>query len=332
MNGNMYLNLLMFISILMSVRNEAKYLRACLDSIREQTHQNWELVVVDDHSSDKTVSILEEYAKKDQRIKWSANKGKGILPALQQAFDLSNGSFITRMDGDDLMPSYKLSVLLDLLVNAPVRTIATGKVRYFSDNEVSDGYRRYEHWLNSRCELNDHWKWVYRECVIASPNWLCRREDMIEIGGFKSQKYPEDYDLVLQWYTNDFRIACTGEITHLWREHTERTSRQSIIYNQGSFFTLKLSYLVKEFSTQDFLVLGTGQKARQCIKQLEYLGRIVFKFNERNDPTNKRHINNLPSNAGILILGTYPDAPERKELENFIFQRGYVFGQNAFYV
>jgi len=322
----------MSIAILMTVQNEEKYLRECLDSICAQTFQDWELFVVDDHSQDTTREILSEYSNLDERIKWSVNCEKGIIPALQLALESSKGEFITRMDGDDVMPPKKLEVLKQLLDSAGPKTIATGKVRYFSSSPVSEGYLRYENWLNERCVKKDHWKWVYRECVIASPNWMCRRKDLLELGGFSVNKYPEDYDLVLNWYSNRFDVVSSAEITHYWREHSERISRNSKIYDQSSFFELKLSYVSKEFISQTFYVIGTGQKAQLCHKKLISMHRKVECFNEPNDHSSERHISKLPSNAGILLIGIYPDESERFELEQFISGKGYVIGQNAFYL
>ncbi len=66
------------ISILMPARNAGKYLEACLQSIIQQTYVDWELIIVDDHSTDNTVGIIKKYAKADQRIHWYTNKGKGL--------------------------------------------------------------------------------------------------------------------------------------------------------------------------------------------------------------------------------------------------------------
>ncbi len=319
------------VSILSPVRNEAKYLNACLDSIRDQSYRDWELIVIDDHSEDKTAVILEEYAELDVRIKWYPNKGKGILPALQQAFELSSGDFVTRMDGDDLMPSYKLEKLHELLEHAPPRTIATGKVRYFGETEVSEGYRRYEQWMNEHCEKNDHWDWVYRECVIASPNWLCRRKDLIELGGFSNLSYPEDYDLVLKWYQNNYQVVSTNEMTHLWREHTERTSRNSPVYDQESFFQLKIPYMLQEFPTEQIIVLGVGQKARLC-KDLLTRSERQFTALENKEAFSQPELLELPIENSILLIAVYPEDAERMRLLEILNTKGFVCGKNAFFV
>ena len=84
------------VSILVPFKNTSNYLSACIDSILLQSYTNWELVIVDDHSTDQSFKIAENYAKKDPRIKLLKNKGTGIISALQTAYKNSVGKFITR--------------------------------------------------------------------------------------------------------------------------------------------------------------------------------------------------------------------------------------------
>ena len=88
----------------MPVKDTAKYLPACLDSILSQTYTNWELIAVDDGSSDNSFSILQEYEKKDQRIVALQNPESSLLKALRYGYANSNGELIHRMDSDDKMP------------------------------------------------------------------------------------------------------------------------------------------------------------------------------------------------------------------------------------
>ena len=315
------------VSVLMSVKNEAKFIRECVDSILAQTHQKWELLITDDHSTDNTAHILEEYSKVDSRIKWKLNKKTGIIPALSQAYSLANGDYITRMDGDDIMPVRKLEQLLNLLSSQPPQTIATGKVQYFSDNEISKGYQSYENWLNDLCEHQNHADWIYRECVIASPNWLCRRETIDKIGGFNELKYPEDYDLVLKWHTHNCQFVATTEVTHLWRDHPERTSRNSKVYEQKSFFELKLPYFVRNFPNKHIYILGEGPKAKMTSRNLNQL-----EISHTNIINNKSSLSELVPGAGVALLAVYPDTQSRFEIEEILRSKGYVLGENVFYV
>ena len=59
----------------------------------------------------------------------------------------------------------------------------------------SEGYLKYEYWLNDRIDQNDHYKHIYRECVIASPNWISKKQDLIQYKIFENLNYPEDYSM-----------------------------------------------------------------------------------------------------------------------------------------
>ena len=95
----------------MPVKNAGKFLHECLQSIRDQTEAKWELIAVNDHSTDDSKQILQHFAQNDARIKVLENKGSGIISALQTGYQLTTGNFIHRMDADDVMPIIKLKVL-----------------------------------------------------------------------------------------------------------------------------------------------------------------------------------------------------------------------------
>lgn len=318
------------ISIVMTVKNEAQYLAACFDSILAQDYPHWELICVDDHSSDETFQIAADYQTRDTRIRVLKNDGSGILPGLILAYRHSRGNFITRMDGDDLMPHDKLSTLLVLCKQHP-GTVATGKVRYFSTDTVSPGYQAYENWLNQLCDTQTHHNWVYRECVIASPNWLCERETFERVGGFEGLSYPEDYDLVLKWVTDGVPISASTQVTHLWCEHPERTSRNSKVYEQKSFFELKFTYLASELAGKSVFLMGSGDKARLARQLLSRYGvsctQVVQQGGEGAlSPTD------LPFGEGVVLVAVYPPERERKLLVEFLEHRGYFQGENMHFL
>ena len=104
------------VSVIMPVKNEESFLEDCLQSIVDQSEKNWELIAIDDHSEDKTMAILQLFAKKDHRIKVYPNPGKGIVPALRFAFQKTEGEYVCRMDGDDLMHPDKILLLKQALI------------------------------------------------------------------------------------------------------------------------------------------------------------------------------------------------------------------------
>lgn len=91
------------ISVIMSVYNGETYLKEAIESVINQTFQNWELVVINDCSTDSTSTILAEFASRDERIKVHTNEVNLKLPAsLNKAISLSSGKYIARMDADDI--------------------------------------------------------------------------------------------------------------------------------------------------------------------------------------------------------------------------------------
>ncbi|MBT8287851.1 MAG: glycosyltransferase, partial [Bacteroidia bacterium] len=172
------------ISILTPFKNTSAYLDDCLLSIINQSYKNWELVIVDDHSTDSSYDIVKQWAEEDARIKLFRNTGSGIIEALRHAFHESQGTLITRMDSDDIMYSNKLEHMAGQLLDSGFGHVALGQVQYFGDDGISEGYSKYEHWLNKLTERGSNYTEIYKECVIPSPCWMVYREDLERCGAF----------------------------------------------------------------------------------------------------------------------------------------------------
>jgi glycosyltransferase involved in cell wall biosynthesis len=258
------------ISIIMPVKNTAQYLPDCLESIVNQDEINWELMAVDDHSSDSSASIIQQYANADSRIQLLQNQGVGIIHALRTGYQKSSGNFITRMDSDDKMDINKLSTMKQQLIEKGEGHVATGLVKYFSDSELGNGYLRYEHWLNGLTQSGNNFSEIYKECVIPSPSWMMYRSDLEAIGAFRHNTYPEDYDLCFRMYQHGLKVLPSQEILHFWRDYSHRTSRTSAHYADNSFLQLKLNYfLLLDFNPNKELVLwGAGKKGKWLAKKL----------------------------------------------------------------
>lgn len=257
------------ISILTPYRNAEKYIRETALSVLGQTHEAWEWILVNDHSEEDELTRLADLLD-DPRIILLENKGKGIVDALCTALGKAQGEFVTRMDADDVMPDFKLAKLLEGLRDN-VCQVVTGKSRYFSQAEsISTGYLAYENWLNERVDQQDFYESIYRECTLASGNWMMRRSDLEKCGGFEGLMYPEDYDLLFRWYASGYPIRGLDLVTHWWRDHDARTSKTSSDYAQKAFFSLKVArFTALDWNSKQLLIVnGTGQKGRLTAKVL----------------------------------------------------------------
>ena len=109
----------MKIAILMSTYNGEKYLVQAIDSILNQTYQNFEFIIIEDSSTDNSLDILEEYAKKDSRIKIikkEKNIGiKGFIKNLNLGISIAKGKYIARMDADDISLPERFQKQVDFL-------------------------------------------------------------------------------------------------------------------------------------------------------------------------------------------------------------------------
>lgn len=104
------------ISILVPVYNTEKYISQCLDSIISQTYNNFEVIIVDDGSTDQSGTICDEYASKDERFKVVHQKNSGVAMARIAAFESCHGKYITFIDSDDFVSSDYLEKLVKYMI------------------------------------------------------------------------------------------------------------------------------------------------------------------------------------------------------------------------
>lgn len=279
------------VSILIPAKNEAAFLNQCLVSIQNQTYDNWECIVIDDHSTDDTFELIQQFSKKDKRFKGFLNEGSGIIEALRTAYKKSSGEYISRMDADDIMLGNRVEVLLNNLLSNGTKTIAVGKVHYFSENELGDGFSEYERWLNMLTEKGENFKDIFKECVIPSPCWMVHREDFDKINAFQENRYPEDYDLAFRFYEAGYKVVPCDEVLHQWRDYSTRTSRTDSNYADSTFTEIKTHYFFKIHRKKDkqLVVIGAGNRGKKLAMHLAELN-VSFHWVDHNPKKIGKHI------------------------------------------
>lgn len=328
------------ISILIPYKNTAEFLPECLDSICKQTYSNWELVIVNDHSNDNSLSIVEQYAKIDSRIKLFQNEGAGIIEAMRTAFKHSKGELVTRMDSDDIMTANKLEVLSNLLLGSGKGHVAIGHVKYFSDNGIGDGYDRYGKWLNSLTTNGSNFSEIYKECVVPSPNFMVYREDLINCKDFQPDVYPEDYDLTFRFYKHGLKCIPCDQLTHYWRDYRTRTSRTHEHYNNNFFLEIKINYFLElEYDrNRPLTVWGAGAKGKTIAKHLVHrnipfqwicdnpkkIGHIIYdqkllKFDYIKELKSPQSIITVANESAQVQIKSYMDIQGMEPMKDYFF-------------
>ena len=235
------------VSIIMAVKDTAPYLHDCINSIIAQTYQNWELIAVNDHSSDDTPEILASFAAKDSRIRIYNSDKPLLIPTLQVAYRHVKGTLINRMDSDDKMPNYKIDVLVNEWQKYGKGFVIAGGTEHFVDEGVvGQGFLNYEKWLNKVAKDSTHYQEIYRECVIPSHCWLIHKDDFDLVGAFDPIIYPEDYDLCFRFYKNKLKVIGIDTILHHWRDRSDRISRTWEVYKDNRYYDMKLRFFLNK--------------------------------------------------------------------------------------
>ncbi len=209
------------VSILMPVYNSARYIKPAVQSVLEQTFGDFELIVVDDGSTDATGSILTRLAGKDRRIKLIRRPNTGIVGALNDALAEARGELLGRMDGDDICLPDRLQKQVDWMCRHPQIVALGGQVEIIAP----DGG------LLMRSDLPLQHESIDRQLLagiggsIIHPAAMLRAEPVRRLGGYRREfQYVEDLDLFL-------RLAEIGQLANLpdtllkYRQHLGSINR-----------------------------------------------------------------------------------------------------------
>ena len=258
------------VSILMPVRNALPYLKECVESIEKQSYSNWELVVIDNQSTDGSYEWLLERAQSSGKINVLRNLGEPeIHVSIPKGLGECKGEFVTRMDADDLMHPDKLKLLVKGWNGE--KSISVGQVEYFSEEGIGQGYSQYAEWLNSNVMTQNPFEMIYKECVVPSPAWLMKREDLVSDGLLDNLKVPDDYLFCFGLMAKGYTISPVNRVVHYWRDYASRNSRQDERYNQVSFIALKIEQYIKlRMGNIDVvpIVWGAGPNGKLIAKEL----------------------------------------------------------------
>ncbi len=265
------------ISILMPVRNEECYLQAALDSLYRQTLTNWELVVVDDGSTDRTPDILAAAAARDARVQVVRRSGGGLVAALNAGLSVCRAAMVARFDGDDICHPRRLALQAAYLEHHPDVGLVACNFRHFPRTGLKQGMIAYETWQN---DLTDHGlisRDLFVESPFVHPGVMMRRSLLEQTGGYRDAGWPEDYDLWLRLAAAGVRFARLTQTLLFWRDHPERATRTMAEYAGEAFRACKLEYLRQGYlsNCSEVVMAGAGQEARAWQRLLATVGITV---------------------------------------------------------
>ena len=198
------------ISIIIPSYNYGQYISQALLSLQNQSYNNWECIVVDDGSTDDTKQKVEEWIKKDQRIKYFSQQNAGPAIARNYGITQSKGEYILFLDADDLIESDKLKSHVDVLKKNNEVDIAYGDARYFMDGKPDELFcslkRENKPWIKKYSGKGHGLiNTLIRQNIMVISSPLIRKKVLAEAGLFDTKLLKlEDWELFQRWAINDF--------------------------------------------------------------------------------------------------------------------------------
>ncbi len=250
-------------SILLPVRNEERFLPAALASLFRQSCSDWELVAVDDGSTDSTPAILAAAAA-DRRVRVIPSPGRGIVAALNAGLAACRAPLVARMDGDDICHPRRLEAQLAHLAADEGCGLVACATRHFPRHGLGRGMLAYEAWQNALTEHEEIMRDLFVESPFAHPSVVFRKEGVAAAGGYREMGWAEDYDLWLRLAAAGTRFARLPHIHFFWRDHPLRATRTTAHCSARAFRACKVHHLQHGFlrGVHEVTLAGAGVEGR----------------------------------------------------------------------
>ena len=247
-----------YISIGIPFYNAEKYLEDAICSILAQTHNYWELILIDDGSTDGSLEIAREFEKKDSRIRVISDGLNKKLPyRLNQVIDESQHGYIARMDADDLISSTRIETQFNYLYNNPtIDLVSTGILSLKNDLTLVGHRCTSSQKIITKADAIVGTTGIIHASIIAKKSWFNRNRYN------ENNSLAEDYELWLNAFLkNDLKVGFIEEPLYYYREEQNIT----------------IEKLLKAYNTQVNIIKSVSSKDISFFDRVKYLTKIKSK-------------------------------------------------------
>lgn len=227
------------ISVILPVFNAEKYISAAILSVLKQDFSDFELVVIDDGSTDHSLSLIQEIALTDSRIRIITRPNQGLIYSLNEGISLAKGKWIARMDADDICLPNRFSKQLEWLTKTGADVCGTW-IRAFGDT-LPRVRRFYIHPATLDIQL------LFNTCC-AHPTIMAKRAILLQNRYNVSAKYAEDYDLWIRLASKGVRFTNYPGVGLHYRVHNQQVTTAKLQeHNQARSRVAKRHHSVYSF-------------------------------------------------------------------------------------
>lgn len=320
------------VSVVLPAWNAERTIARAVESVRAQTWTDWELIVVDDGSTDGTRDTLDRMARQEPRLRVLEAEHAGVATAANTAMTMARGEFIARMDADDVSHPERLAEQVAFLArpeNAAIGVVGS-LVEFGGDRVAHAGYALHVDWSNTLVRPEAIALNRFIEQPVVNPSVMLRRELVARHGGFLDGNFPEDYELWLRWLDAGVVIAKVPRVLLRWNDSPDRLTRTHSRYTPDAFFALKAAWIARWLAQRtigdaagggrEIYVWGAGRPTRKRAAHLERHGVGIAGYID---------IDPKKTSAALGGIGRPVIAPEALPAPGRIFVLGYVGTRGA---
>jgi glycosyltransferase involved in cell wall biosynthesis len=317
--------------------NASATLDAAIRSIAEQSFREWELLLVNNASTDESASIAHDWSRQDPRIRVIEEPTIGIAHALNTGLRHTTSPLIARMDADDIAHPERLMRQVAYMEPHPEVGLLGTRTRFETTVEKSSGMAWFVNWQNAILTPHEHYVKRFVDAPLAHPTVMFRRDLVDRFGAYSTDPLPEDHELWLRWMHSGVRFAKLPEELLTWSDHAHRLSRTHPNYSVDAFFTTKAKWIVAWYTRKftdrrPIIIAGTSGLCRDRAAKLEAQGLRIHAFTD----VKKREVpgyvfiphDELPPSGDALVISFISQRGTGDRIAEYLSSRGLIEGED----